>query len=375
MEELNNENKNNGNNMINKSKVPEDRSSGSLLFIGGDNFLLIGGANREKPYNDMWQLKVLKEKDTNSYNYEWSEIKLEMNNIFYPRFGTAGIILDPELNNSLTHKLEDAVIWLHGGQNYFENKHFADMYQINLVREKETETYQIKSIKNFTNYPLNPQSSPKERNSHTMNYHEKKLYIFGGGSNEGLLNDLWLFNLTDSKWTKIEIKGSTIPPREMHGSIVYTNKQKETFLYIFGGRLYEEIDNKIYRINLTAETETNCEVIGELPSRLCSFSFTIYKQFLILYGGTDGVSFLNDIIILNLVTNRWAKSKIQINSELINNDQNLFGFLGRIGSMMSIDTSNGTLVIFGGSSLHKDNNFTCVISLKELLDENNLCSI
>jgi hypothetical protein len=371
MDEINSENKNRVS--MNKGRIPDDRSSASLLFIGGDNFILVGGASREKPFSDIWRLKILKEKDISHFRYEWSELKFEDDTCISPRFGTAGIILDLEYTTNFNKQLEEAVVWLHGGQNYFESKHFADMLRINIIKEKENDKYQIKSIKNFTNYPLNPLTTPTERNSHTMNYHDKKLYIFGGGSNEGLLNDLWSFNLTDLKWSKIDVKGSSIPPREMHGSIIYINKQNENFLYIFGGRLYEEIDNKIYKINLF--TDNSCEVITELPSRLCSFSSCVYKHFLIIYGGTDGVSFMNDIIIMNLITNRWAKSKIQINSDFINNDQNLIGFLGRIGSMMSIDNFNGTLVIFGGSSLHKDNNYTFAINLSELLDENNLCPI
>jgi hypothetical protein len=180
---------------------------------------------------------------------------------------------------------------------------------------------------------------------------------------------LWQFNPESLKWSKNEYLGVEIAPREMHGVIFYTTKSKEDYLYIFGGRLYESIDNKIYRINLST---LKSECLGHMPTPLCSFSYLRHKHFIIIYGGTDGVTFINDIIIYNLISQKWAKSKIQINSDFINNDPNFIGFLGRIGSMMALDPVTENLVIFGGSSIHKDNNFTFVVNLKELLDDNNL---
>ena len=120
------------------------------------------------------------------------------------------------------------------------------------------------------------------------------IYLFGGGTSTGLLNDLWSFNTENNTWNKHNLTGSEIKPREMHG-MVYYNK----YLYVFGGRLYEEIDNKVYRI----DTNTyNCEVVTNLPSNMCSFSYTLFKNYIILYGGTDGNVFLKDIIIYNIMS-------------------------------------------------------------------------
>jgi hypothetical protein len=76
--------------------------------------------------------------------------------------------------------------------------------------------------------------------------------------------------------------------------------------------------------------------------------------------------------VYNITNSKWAKSKIQIHAELVKNDPNLSLFLGRIGSSMSVDYESEQLLIFGGSSIHKDTNYTCVLKLKELLDDNNL---
>jgi hypothetical protein len=352
---------------INTKKSPEDRSSGTLLNIGPSEFILLAGGNREKTFNDIWHMSL-----TSNNEVIWNEVKNKSNQTFQPRFGCAGV----------TSKIEEGVvnIWLHGGQNFFENKHYADMILLK-IQKNSSNIYELTSIKNYTNYPLDNKTTPRERNSHSLvikseqdqDENEKikvTFYLVGGGSSEGLQNDLWQFNTENCKWNKIDLQGEEIPPREMHGAVFYSSsKTKENYLYIFGGRLYESIDDKIYRVNLSSN---KTESIGKMPSPLCSFSYVGYKHFIIIYGGTDGVSFINDIIIFNIISQKWAKSKIQINSDFINNDPNLIGFLGRIGSMMALDHVTENLVIFGGSSLHKDNNYTFVVNLKELLDENNL---
>jgi hypothetical protein len=357
MEETNLSITNSSNTNSKLKKSPDDRSSGLLLNIDKDRFLLFGGGNREKTFNDFWILKI----DNNNGTYEqtWHEIKANLN--INSRFGMVGL----NINNN---------IWIHGGQNYFESRYYADLILLNSQKQVENNNITLSFVKNFTNFPLDIKNIPKERNSHAIapvKINENLfIYLFGGGCNEGLLNDLWQFDTADNKWTKCNLKGEEISAREMHGMINYVNKNKESFLYIFGGRLYESVDNNIFRINISKGF--TCEKVVTLPISICSFSYIGYKNYIIIYGGTDGITFLNDIIIFNITNHKLAKSKFLINTELVNNDANLTPFLGRIGSMMSIDESTGNLVIFGGSSLHKDTNYTFIVSLKDLLDENNI---
>jgi len=343
--------------VIINQKMPDDRSSGTLLNVSKNEFLLIAGGNREKTFNDIWQLKI--DQIDGKFTATWNEVNTN-GNTFQPRFGTCGLKVNLEE--------EKNTLWIHGGQNFFEAKHYADMLEL----EINSNNSELISCLNHTIYPLNNLTTPRERNSHCIVNNNNELYLFGGGSQEGLLNDLWSFNPINKKWTKHDYNSESIPSREMHGSVAYTNKNGENFIYIFGGRLYESIDNKIYRINLS---NLKCECLGEMPTPLCSFSYTVFKHFIVIYGGTDGITFINDIIIYNIITQKWAKSKVQINSDFIDNDANLIAFLGRIGSMMSLDPVTENLIIFGGSSLHKDTNYTFVINMNELLDENKLIPI
>ena len=114
---------------INNKKMPDDRSSGTLLNISKNEFILIGGGNREKTFNDIWHLRI-EERVSKNYEIIWSEINIKSNLSFQPRFGTAGVKINTEEQGSSTSNTSTtSTIWLHGGQNYFENKHYADMTQ------------------------------------------------------------------------------------------------------------------------------------------------------------------------------------------------------------------------------------------------------
>ena len=314
--------------MEDNKKIPGERSAGVLLNLEKDIYFLFGGGNRDQTFNDSWLIKVLEGETL------WEELSL--NKYIQARFGSSAI----SINNN---------IYIHGGQNYLESKFYGDFYQMQ-IKEKRVEI-----IKNHTIYPFEIDKFPCERNSHSIAYYQNKIYLFGGGNGQGLLNDLWSFDIDKSVWNKHLLSGNEIKGREMHGMVCYNN-----YLYIFGGRLYEEIDKNLFRIDLN---NFECNLFKQIPIPMCSFTYCLYKNFIIIYGGTDGNIFLKDIIIYNINNNKWAKSKYHPKI-----DESAFG--GKISSMMAHDEDN--LIIFGGSFLHRDSNEVFLVSLIDLLNENNL---
>lgn len=377
------------NDIKNSNLYPDSRSSGLLLNIAQNNFILIGGGSREKAFDDIWLLTINKNLTDNQINNPnddqiikiWKKLSMGKNseNSFKARFGHTGIIQKNEIDNSIS-------LFIHGGQNHFTSAFYLDFLSIKFqnsenlnesdrkesnmilqINNKNTiKNYECVEFKNYIKFPVDINKTPCERNSHAMSLNnptKKSLFIFGGGNGSGLLNDLWEFNIENETFKKVLIDGNKIPPREMHGMINYKDN-----LYIFGGRLYDSIDNKIYKINLN-----NLNIDSEftnLPCCLCSFSYGVYKNYLIIYGGTDGISFLNSLYIYNLNNNKWAQSKLNLSKY---EKESLVE--GKIGSHMSIDEESDLLVIFGGSSIHQDSNETIVISISELLHENNLVQV
>lgn len=369
--------------MLKNNEIPDSRSSGLLLNIFSNNFLLIGGGSREKAFEDIWQLKSNVMHTANDEPksivsnklFSWKKISAQNNNenSFTERFGHCGVVI--------RNDKEDYVqIYIHGGQNHFKSAFYLDFFLIKIRKDEDItknnltatdktshfNNLQFIEFKNLIKYPVDIYNTPCERNSHTMcfdNTNKQFIYIFGGGNNLGLLNDLWAYDLKKEKFNLVALEANIIPAREMHGLIEYKDH-----LYILGGRLYDSIDNKIYKINLT--TLKIDSDFTKLPTALCSFAYCLYKNYVIIYGGTDGVSFLNSITIYNLNNNKWAKSKLSfdIKGQEVKLD-------GKIGSHMSIDEENDSLIIFGGSSIHEDSNETQIFSLSALLNENNLIKI
>lgn len=343
--------------------MPKARSNGLLVTLLPEKYLLIGGSDREKAFNDVWlMLPSLK---------KWIPTPKDnvISSMFYPRSGFAGVITNKSK--------EEITIYLHGGLDFFTQKFFADMFEIKIplpssIDETETESTLLSTatIKNYTIYPLDITKIPCERNSHCMCYNSKEnlLYIFGGGSNEKMLNDLWSFNISTKEYTKIEIENlnNVISPRELFG-MVYNDKNNT--LIIFGGRLYDSIDNNSYIIDLTNK---KCSIGNKMPKGICAFAFTkaIYnnKEYVVIYGGTDGKNLLNSFVVYDIEKGEFKKSKLIINKELVNNDPNYAVFLGRISAIMTFDEDKGNIILYGGSASDKEWSYINEIPIKDIIE-------
>ncbi len=220
---------------------------------------------------------------------------------------------------------------------------------------------------NNTVLPLDINKNPCDRNSHCMvkDDNKERLYIFGGGTQEQLLNDLWCYDYSLKKYDLLNIKDiNIIEPRELFGMCFHENN-----LIIFGGRLMDKIDRNSYIINLESNT---CKLGPKLPYPLCSFCFTKIKYendyYIIIYGGTDGNLFSNNFIVYNYSNETFKKSKYIINKELVNNDPNLSVFLGRISSMMTYDEKNKKIILYGGSASDKEWDIINAVEIKDILN-------
>ena len=333
------------------SNEPNARSNGILIEYDKEknSYLLIGGSDRNQAYNDAWLLLINDKK--------WLKISIpELFQKLSPRIGVAYTVIEND-ENSIT-------LFIHGGQDFFNQKFYADMLHVSIDKQNIEKTKVI----NNTIYPLDINKTPLDRNSHCMVKDElkEKLYIFGGGTKEKLLNDLWKYDYNSKKYELIEIKdiNNIIKPRELFGMCFHENQ-----LFIFGGRLMDKIDRNSYIIDLNEKT---CKLGNKMPFALCSFAFIKIKYeneyYIIIYGGTDGNIFSNTFVVYNYSKSIFQKSKYIINKELVNNDPNLSVFLGRISPMMSYDEKNQKIILYGGSASDKEWNVINAVSVKDILD-------
>ena len=330
---------------------PNARANGILIEYDKikNTYLLIGGSDRNKGYNDAWLLLIDDKK--------WQKLFIpELSQIFSPRSGVAYSVVE---NNEKT-----LTLYIHGGQDFFNQRFYSDMLHVTLDKINIEQS----KVVNNTILPLDISRNPCDRNSHCMVKDEllEKLYIFGGGTKDKLLNDLWNYDYNLKKYELIEIKdiNQIIEPRELFGMCFHNNE-----LIIFGGRLMDKIDRNSYIIDLKEKT---CKLGNKMPFALCSFAFIKIKYeneyYIIIYGGTDGNIFSNTFVIYNYSTSSFQKSKYIINKELVNNDPNLSVFLGRISPMMTYDEKNKKIILYGGSACDKEWDIINAINVKDILD-------
>ena len=338
-------------NSLGNQNAPNARANGILIEYdkNKNEYLLIGGSDRNKGYNDAWILQIEEKK--------WKKLIIpQLNEKFSPRSGVAYTLIENNDNN--------LSLYIHGGLDFFNQAFYSDMLLLSFDKSNPEKS----TIENFTILPLDISKNPCERNSHCMvkDKVSDKLYLFGGGTKEKLLNDLWAYDYKLKQYELIEIKDidKIIEPRELFGMCLHENK-----LIVFGGRLIDKIDRNSFIIDLNDKT---CKVGNKLPFALGSFSYIKIKYennwYIIIYGGTDGNIFSNSFVVYNFNDGTFKKSKHIINKELVNNDPNLSVFLGRISAMMEYDQTKGNIILYGGSACDKEWDVVNAVPVKDILN-------
>ena len=88
-----------------------------------------------------------------------------------------------------------------------------------------------------------PGPRPESRDSHSCARIGNKMYIFGGSTQESLINELWTFSFEKNTWRKLETHGTIPPPREGHSACVIDDH----YMLIIGGwnsdteKIFDEI--------------------------------------------------------------------------------------------------------------------------------------
>ena len=98
-------------------------------------------------------------------------------------------------------------------------------------RTNEVATYNF-ATNSWTNVLVpSGDALPCPRSGHSATLHNGNMYIFGGKDNESeKLDDLWVYNIADSKWTQLNPEGDIPYPRSGHSCDIY-----DDWLVLFGG--------------------------------------------------------------------------------------------------------------------------------------------
>ena len=183
-------------------------------------------------------------------------------------------------------------------------------------------------------------SKPVPRSSHTSIVFESNMLIFGGASNVGLLNDIWILNLSTGVWNK-QYNNSTYAPeaREMHSACLYRSD-----MFIIGGRNQLGLCNDLWTFDLNGYKWTKISEL--LPiGRCCHSSVTLESGMIIIFGGYMEGANEQDIITLDAVTHQFDH-----NVAVTRNYPLRFGH----GACSDSGLTDDSIIIFGGVTSNID---------------------
>jgi N-acetylneuraminic acid mutarotase len=139
---------------------------------------------------------------------------------------------------------------------------------------------------------------PSERSGHESIIINNKMYLFGGVDNYNcFLNDLFEFNLDTHIWKKINYKNDA---PNIRASFAMCKGFYDNTILLCGGATITDVTKDLYEFN------TRTKIWTKLYDNFTLFyglSISLYKNSLLVFGGTKGIIFSNQLFEYNLITN------------------------------------------------------------------------
>ncbi|KAF8492379.1 hypothetical protein F5888DRAFT_910078 [Russula emetica] len=204
---------------------------------------------------------------------------------------TTGDVPSPRYGHRAVLSSTILLIW--GG--YIQNPVLDDsLYLLNLVSREWTRI--------LVNGP-----GPSGRFNHTMTLIGSKLFVFGGCSAKGPLNDIWALDLdclnSNPFWESYEpTPGNEKPlPRRGHVSVTIGDR-----IIIFGGYDGRHVFNDTWSFNISTRKWTELQCTGSIPSPRAGHAAVLIDDIMYIFGGsTIDRTYLGDLTALNLSAQRW----------------------------------------------------------------------
>lgn len=242
---------------------PTPRAAHSANVIS-KKLYIFGGWNGFSAFNDVYSLDL--------ETYIWSEIM------------TKGILPIPRNNHRTATYMSK--IYIHGG-------HDGDKWLDDLFIFDAPKSMWIKV--NIYGY------QPSARACHSVNRIGKMLYMFGGFDGVHSFNDIEIFDIESATWTQLKEYFGTPPiARDAHTMVA-----SKSCLYLFGGHDGVNHLNDLHEFNTIQNTWTEIKYEDKLPNGLRGHSANCIGNSLYIFGGYDGKNKSNELICFNFNKKSW----------------------------------------------------------------------
>lgn len=153
--------------------------------------------------------------------------------------------------------------------------------------------------------------SPSPRSGHDVVVIGPKAYLFGGCGGEHdqitCLNDVYVFDLELHRWDEVKVRGDVPLPRASFGMCAGPTPDS---VIVAGGTGVEMDSLRADVVEFDCRTRTWSKVLTDSEETPCKFygqSVCTYGDVLLLFGGSTGLHYTNDLYEYNVCSNRWKK--------------------------------------------------------------------
>ncbi|KAI9098768.1 hypothetical protein DFS34DRAFT_649471 [Phlyctochytrium arcticum] len=275
----------------NASFIPAPGNQPVIYLFGGEHY----DGNKLKVYNDLFKYRVDKK--------EWRKIVAPYSP--GPRSGHQSVALN---NGQL---LVLAGEYASATQSQFH--HWKDCWTFD-VKENKWEKLDI--------------ATPPARSGHRMTVWKQYVVMFGGFYDNykttKYYDDLWIFDSSEYKWSKIDLPSTSLKPRARSGFQFFTYNDT---CYLYGGYCKKQVDgdrdegvvfNDMWMLHMNADFSTlkweKVKNSGTQPALRAGCTMIVHKNRALLFGGVeddeeggDNCQCQNDMFSFNLDTRKWYK--------------------------------------------------------------------
>eukprot|EP01118_Nematostelium_gracile_P001532 TRINITY_DN1158_c0_g1_i1.p1 TRINITY_DN1158_c0_g1~~TRINITY_DN1158_c0_g1_i1.p1 ORF type:complete len:336 (-),score=65.43 TRINITY_DN1158_c0_g1_i1:28-1035(-) len=148
----------------------------------------------------------------------------------------------------------------------------------------------------------------KARYHHSASIKGDHMWVFGGISDGGAINELSKYDLKNRCWAQVTEKNKGPTPRHGHSSVISDNK-----LMVMGGSEKGKASQEMFSYDLEHGVWSMIDISGIVPKDRYFHSCCLNKQNLIVFGGKTGTSTgLRDVFIGMTVSSDWDLSWLPI---------------------------------------------------------------
>ncbi len=156
--------------------------------------------------------------------------------------------------------------------------------------------------------------APSPRSGHDVVLIGNKAYLFGGCGCEGnndtritCLNDVYIFDLDLHHWDEVKINGNAPLPRTSFGMC---SGPTPGSVIVAGGTGVDMDSLRADIVEFDCKKQQWSQILRDSEEMPCSFygqSLCAYKDILLLFGGSKGLHYTNDLYVYYVRRDLWKK--------------------------------------------------------------------